>query len=100
MTAVARLFCGSTRRITLDDEQFAQVWIALLAVGQLAREVRYIQSPLTPGQFARLSRSFAGGGSFCDFLDDAPGFARMFFEPLTEPFVNDRFDDWPDLRRN
>ena len=40
MTAVARLLCGSTRRITLDDEQFAQVWIALLAVGQLAREVR------------------------------------------------------------
>ena len=67
MTAVARLFCGSTRRITLDDEQFAQVWIALLAVGQLAREVRYIQSPLTAGQFARLSRSFAGGGGFCDF---------------------------------
>ena len=36
-TAVARLLRGPTRRITLDDEQFAQVWIALLAVGQLSR---------------------------------------------------------------
>ena len=36
--AVASLFCGTARRISLDDKNFRQSWIFFLTIGQLARQ--------------------------------------------------------------
>ena len=60
--AIPRLFRRAAGRIALDDEQFGECRIALLAVGQLAGQRRHVQRALAPGQFARLAGGLARGG--------------------------------------
>ena len=77
---VAPLLGATASRIALDKEQFALRWIALLAIGELAGERRYIERTLAPGQIAGLARGFSCGSGFNDFRDDAAGFGGMFLD--------------------
>src|SRR3546814_1420165 len=71
--AVAALLGRAACGVTLDDEQFAERRVLLLAVGELAWEPRDVERALAPGQVAGLARSLAGtrgvdalaGGGFC-----------------------------------
>ena len=72
--AVAALLGGAAGRIALDDEQFGFGRIALLAIGELARQRRNIERALAPRQIARLARGLARGGGFHHLADDDAGF--------------------------
>src|SRR5690606_9525684 len=54
--AVATLLGRTAGGVALDDEQFAQRRILLLAVGELAREPGDVERALAPGQVAGLAR--------------------------------------------
>src|SRR5436853_7822096 len=60
--AVAALLRGAAGAVTLDNEQLALCRIAFLAIGELARKVRYVESALAPRQVARLPCRLARGG--------------------------------------
>src|SRR6266566_6265672 len=68
--AVAALLRGAAGAVTLDNEELALGGIALLAIGELAREVGDVERALAPGQVARLARCLPGGGGFDDLADD------------------------------
>ena len=57
--AVAALFGRAAGRVALDDEDLGLGRIALLAVGELARQARDVERALAPGQLARLARRLA-----------------------------------------
>src|SRR6202011_5709412 len=60
--AVAALLGRAAGAVALNDEQFAVRRVALLAVGQLARQVGEVERALAPGQVARLARRLARRG--------------------------------------
>ena len=60
--AVAPLLGRAAGRVALDQVQFAQGRVLLLAVGQFARQGGDVQGALAPGQLAGLARRLAGAG--------------------------------------
>ena len=94
---VPRLFGGTAGAVTLNQEDFAERRIALLAVGQLARQVGDIERPLAAGQLTRLAGSFAGRGGFVCLGNDLLAVLRMLLEPLLQTLAKDRLDHRPDL---
>ena len=89
--AVAALLGGTAGRIALDDEQFGLGGIAILAIGELARERGEIERALAAREVLGLARGFAGEGGFHHLADDLAGFAGMFFEPAAELLRHDAF---------
>src|SRR5438270_4102362 len=68
--AVAALLRGAAGAVALDDEELALGRIALLAIGELARQVGDVERTLAPRQVARLARRLARGGRLDDLADD------------------------------
>ena len=64
--AVAALLGRAAGRIALDQEEFGQRRVPLLAVGELAGQVGDIERALAAGEFARLAGGFAGRGGLRD----------------------------------
>src|SRR5437660_4160187 len=60
--AVAALLRGAAGAVALDDEELALGRIALLTIGELARQVGDVERALAPGQVTRLARRLARGG--------------------------------------
>ncbi len=94
--AVAALLGGAAGGIALDDEDLGLRRIALLAVGELARQRRHAERALAR-HLARLAGGFAGGGRLDDLADDDLGFARMLLEPGGERLVEHALDHRADL---
>src|SRR5262249_29958604 len=68
---VASLLRRSTGRFALDDVQLAERGIALLAVGELARQRAAVERALAPHEIARLARRLAGASRVGGLADDA-----------------------------
>src|SRR5712692_7797557 len=68
---VAALLGRAAGRVTLHDEDLAQVGVALGAVGQLAGQGRGIERALALDQLASFARSLSCAGGVDDLLDDA-----------------------------
>ena len=98
--ALASLLCRAAGRVTLDDEQFRQRRVLLLAVGQLARQAGDVHGGLAARQFPGLARRFTRQRGLDDLADDQPGFGGMLLEPLAQLFVHQVFDRGPHLGRN
>ncbi len=92
--AVAALLGGAAGGIALDDEELGFGGIALLAIGELARQRRHAERALAR-HLARLAGGFAGGGRLDDLADDDLGLARMLLEPGGERLVEHAFDHRP-----
>ena len=90
--AVAALLGRATGRVALDDVQLAARGIALLAVGELARQRQAVEGALAEDEVAGLARRFAGAGRRQAFLDDPPAVARVLVEVLAEGFGDGRLD--------
>src|SRR6266550_1750014 len=82
--AVAALLRGAAGAVTLDNEELALGGIALLAIGELAREVGDVERALAPGQVARLACSFARRSRLDDLADDLSRIGGMLLEPLRQ----------------
>src|SRR6185437_9675518 len=54
--SIASLLGRAAGAVALDDEQFRERGIALLAVGELAWQIRHVERALAPRQVARLAR--------------------------------------------
>src|SRR5205823_4367803 len=70
VTPVTSLFCGSARRVTLDNVEFGQLRIALRTVGQFSRQTAAGKRSLTNG-LSRLSGSFARSGRSKHLFENA-----------------------------
>ena len=95
--AVAALLGGAAGRIALDDENLGLGRVALLAVGELAGQVRDVERALAPRQFAGLARRLARLRRLDHLADDDTGILRMLLEPLPEQFVDEPLDHRPHL---
>ena len=95
--AVAALLGRAAGRIALDQEQFGERGVALLAIGELAGQVGDIERALAAGEFARLAGRFARRGGFRHLGGDDLAVGRMLLEPLAERLVDDAFDHRPHL---
>ena len=95
--AVASLLGGATRRITLDQVQFAAVSVFLRTVGKFARQ-RRVQSVLALNQLACSPRRFTCSRGGQALLDDEFGLARRLFQVLGEHIRRHHLNDRPDLR--
>ena len=72
---VAPLLRRPAGGLALDDVDLAERGIALLAVGQLARQARCCRAPLAADEIARLARGFARARGV-DRLQDRPAWRR------------------------
>ena len=95
--AVAALLGGAAGRVALDDEDLGLGRIALLAVGELARQARDVERPFAPGELARLARRLARLRRLDHLADDDARFRRMLLEPLLQKFVDEPLDHRPHL---
>src|SRR6267154_1676866 len=77
---VAALLRRAAGAVALDDEELALCRVALLAVGELARQVGDVERALAPGQVARFARRFARRRGLDDLGDDLPGIGRVLLE--------------------
>ena len=68
---------GSTGRVTLDDEDFAERRIFFLAVREFSRQSRDVERAFAACHFARLSRRFSRTRSVDDLADDRLRFVRV-----------------------
>src|SRR5690606_16369983 len=82
--AVAPLLCRTTGRITLDDEQFRQGRVLLLAVGQLSGKTGDVQRALATRQVAGLPRRFTGPRGVYHLLGDRACFHGVLLEELLQ----------------
>ena len=89
---VAALLGRAAGAVALDDEELALGRVALLAVGELARQIGDVERPLAPGQVARLARRLARRRRLDDLGDDLPGVGRVLLEPLRQPVGDDALD--------
>ena len=71
--------------------------VALLAVGQLARQGRGFEHALAAGQLAGLAGGFAGPGRVQGLEDDPLGVGRVLLEVGGQLLVDQRLDDALDL---
>ena len=81
--AVAALLGRAAGRIALDEEKFGLGGIALLAIGELARQIGDVERALAPGQFARLARRLARLRRLDHLADDGARILRMLLEPVS-----------------
>jgi hypothetical protein len=88
IAAIAPGFSGTAGRFAFDQEQFAAVWIAFLAIGQFAWQATGIERAFAAGQVARLACRFASAGRINRLTDDFLGNGRVLVEELAELFVN------------
>ena len=79
---VAALLGRAAGRVALDDEDLAPLGVALLAVGQLARQRQPVEGALPDHEVAGLAGRLAGAGSGQALLDDPPAVARVLLEVL------------------
>ena len=79
--AVAALLGRAAGAVALDEEQLGLGRVALLAVGELARQVGDVEHALAPGQLARLARRLARGRGLDHLADDHLGLAGLLLEP-------------------
>src|SRR5439155_11668533 len=79
---VAALLGGAAGAVALDDEEFALGRIALLAIGELAGQVRDVERAFAAGQVARLARRLARRGGLDHLADDFLRVRRVLLEPL------------------
>ena len=86
--AVTPLLGRAAGRITLDQVQFAQLGILLLAVRQFARQSAQVQSPFTPNRFPGLAGRFTGPGRLDGFFQDALGNRGILFQELGQFLVD------------
>ena len=82
--AVAPALGRAAGRLALDDEDFASRGIALLAIGQLARQAAGIHRGLAPRQLARLAGRFAGARGIDALADDAARHGGVLVEVLAQ----------------
>ena len=94
---IAPLLGRAAGRVALDDVDLALRRIALLAVGQLARQRAAVERTLAADQIAGLAGRLARARRVDRLLDDALGDDRVLFEERAEPIVDDRLDDALDL---
>jgi hypothetical protein len=97
---VAPLLGGSTGRVALDDEDFAQRRIFLLAVGEFAGQACDVERALAPRHLARLSRGLAGPRGVDDLADDGFRFGRVLEQKLGEARGDGGFHHALHFRRN
>ena len=71
--------------------------IALLAIGQLARQICDVERALAAGQLARLARRLARLRRLHHLADDGAGLVRMLLEPMAEHLVDEALDRRPHL---
>ncbi len=79
-TPVAPLLGRAAGRLAFDDVDLALRRIALLAVGQLARQRAAVERPLAADQIARLARGFASTGGVNRLQDHPLGDGRILLE--------------------
>src|ERR1700730_6345233 len=89
---VAALLGRAAGAVALDDEELALGRVALLAVGELSRQIGDVERALAPGQVARLARRLACGGRLDDLGYDLSGVGRMLLEALPQLVADDAFD--------
>ena len=78
--AVAALLGRAAGRVALDQVQLALRGVALLALGELARQPRAVEGALAAREVARLARRLAGARGVEDLADDALRLARVLLE--------------------
>ena len=91
--AVAALLGRAARGVALDQEQLALLGVALLAVGQFARQRAGVERALAPREFAGLAGGLAGARRFDALLGDLLGLDRMLFEITAQLVVQEGFDE-------
>src|SRR5947207_3876572 len=91
--AVAALLRGAAGAVALDDEELALGGIALLTIGELARQVGDVERTLAPGQVARLARGLPGGGGLDDLAYDLSRVGGMLLIPLRQTVGDQPLDD-------
>ncbi len=96
--AVAALLGRATGRVALDDVELAALRVALLAVGQLARQGGPFEGALADDQVARLAGGLAGARGGQRLLDDAAPVARVLVEVLAEALRDRGLDLALDVR--
>ena len=96
VAAVAALFGGAAGRVALDEVDFADLGVALGAVGELAGEAAAGEGALADG-FAGLAGGLAGAGGVEGLVDDAFADLRVGFEILVQALVAEGADDALDL---
>ena len=77
---IAALLGGPACRLALDDVELAQRRIALLAVGELARQRAAVERAFAADQIARLARRFARPRGIDRLADDPPCDRRVLLE--------------------
>ena len=87
--AVAALLGRATGRVALDEVELAPGRVALLAVGELARQGHALEGALADDEVARLAGGLASTGRRQALLDDPPAVGRVLVEVLAEA-VGDR----------
>ena len=86
---IAALLGRATGRVALDEVELAAGGVALLAVGQLARQGHAVERALADDEVARLARGLAGARGGQALLDDPAAVGRVLVEVLAEA-VGDR----------
>ena len=89
---IATLLGRAAGRVALDDVQLAAGRIALLAVGELARQGQPVERALAEDEVARLARGVARPGGREALLDDPPAVAGVLVEVLAERLGDRRLD--------
>ena len=98
--ALAPLLGRTAGRIAFDDEKLGLRRIAVLALGETARQAQTVERTLAPRQVTRLARRLTRECRFDDLADDDLGFLRMLLEPGAELIADHRLDDGLHLRGN
>ncbi|GAB1413385.1 hypothetical protein MASR1M97_21210 [Candidatus Desulfobacillus denitrificans] len=88
--SVSALLGGAAGGVALNQIQFAQRRIFLLAVGELAGQADAIEHTLAPRHFARLARRFPRACCFDDLSGDDSGISRTLKQELRQ-FGSDDF---------
>ena len=91
--ALAALLGRAAGRVALDDEQLGVGGIAVLALGEAARQPQAVERALAPRQLARLARGLAGERRLDDLADDGLGFLGVLLEPGGELLADHALDD-------
>ena len=92
MTSVARLFCGSTCRVTLDDVQFALGWVKLLTIGELPWQDGAIEGALPTDGLASLSGRLSSASGVHALTDHRLGGVGVLLEELGDPLIQQDLD--------
>src|SRR5262249_8391467 len=80
-------------RVALDDEEFREGWVTLLAIGELPRQRSAVESALAARQLLRLAGGLPNACGLDALGDDATRLWRMLLEVDRQPVVDQRLDD-------